>query len=226
MNEWWLISLLVLTTLSASVVFVYPLRQSLGINLILTPLFFCMLFSAYLFWGGFNQWQSAVAQEKSSMLAKKMLQSVKSPQELIDKLQAKLDSNPQSAKGWYLMGRLYSSQNEQHKAATAFAKAYALKPKNEQFAVHYAHSLWQLNQEQFNPQIVAIFASLLKNNPKQPDALAMLAMNAFLHHDYEDAIEYWQRLLELAPEQSEEATALRKAIAKAQKRLNLQISKF
>lgn len=48
----------------------------------------------------------------------------------------------------------------------------------------------------------------------------MLAMHAYLSHDYEAAINYWQRLLQLAPAQSEEALAIRKAIAKAEKQIN------
>lgn len=50
----------------------------------------------------------------------------------------------------------------------------------------------------------------------------MLAMDAFVSHAYEDAIRYWQRLLKLAPEQSEEAQAIRKAIAKAEEHLRLK----
>ena len=93
-------------------------------------------------------------------------------------------------------------------------KPISFKPDDEQFAVNYAHSLWQINKQQFNPETTGIFDTLLKNNPNQPDALAMLAMDAFLSHAYEDAIDYWQRLLHLAPEQSEEAKPYEKRLLK------------
>ena len=151
-----------------------------------------------------------------------MLKTINSPQELIDKLRAKLDDSPKSAKGWFLLGRLYSSQKDNPNALKAFTKAYQFQPHEDEFAVNYAHSLWQQNNQQFTPQIKKIFNALLIKNPNQPDALSMLAMDAFVSHAYEDAINYWQRLLLLAPSKSEEAKAIRKAIAKAQEQLNLK----
>lgn len=47
----------------------------------------------------------------------------------------------------------------------------------------------------------------------------MLAMDAFESRNYQLAIDHWQHLLKLAPEHSEEAQLLRKAIAKAQQKL-------
>ncbi|MCL9683438.1 tetratricopeptide repeat protein [Legionella maioricensis] len=221
MSEWWLVAVLGVITLMASVVIVYPLRRNLKVGLLVIPIIFALVSTGYFFWGGFAEWQKYIHHNNSQILAQQMLKSIKNPQELIDKLRAKLDDRPESAKGWYLLGRLYTSQNDNQNASKAFAKAYHLKPQEEQFAVNYAHSLWQINNQKFSPEIIEIFDSLLKNNPKQPDALAMLAMNAFLSHAYEDAIDYWQRLLSLAPEQSEEALAIRKAIAKAQEHINL-----
>lgn len=220
MSEWWLIGLLVVITLFALTVIIYPLRKNLKLSFALTPLIFLAVFAGYFYWGDFGQWQDFIHRGNTRAVAQEMLKSIKSPQELIDKLKAKLDDTPRSAKGWYLLGRLYTSQNDSQNAVLAFAKAHQFKPDDEQYTVNYAHSLWQLNKQQFNPQITDIFQELLKNNPNQPDALAMLAMNAFMSHAYEDAIHYWQRLLKMAPEQSEEALAIRKAIAKAQQQLN------
>lgn len=221
MSEWWLISIIVVVILFASIVLVYPLRRNLKVSMMFVPVIFILAGAGYIQWSGFGQWRDYIRQNNSKVLAQQMLKSIKDPAELIEKLKAKLDDSPASAKGWYLLGRLYTSQNENQNAIKAFAKAYQLKPKEEQFAVNYAHSLWQSNNQQFSPQIIRIFDTLLKTNPKQPDALAMLAMNAFLSHAYEDAIDYWQRLLSLAPEQSKEALAIRKAIAKAQEHINL-----
>jgi cytochrome c-type biogenesis protein CcmH len=221
MSEWWLVSILAALALSAGILLVYPLRRNRTFSLLVLPVILVLVATGYFKWGGFTQWQHYVHDTNSQVLAQQMLKSIKSPQELIDTLKAKLDANPKSAKGWYLLGRLYTSQKDDKSASQAFAKAYHLEPQDEQFAVNYAHSLWQINKQQFNPEIIGIFDTLLKNNPKQPDALAMLAMNAFLSHAYEDSIEYWQRLLSLAPEQSEEASAIRKAIAKAQEHINL-----
>ena len=222
MNEWWLLGFLFGITLFACALIVYPLRRHLLVSLLLVPVIFALSFTGYYFWGDFAKWQDYLQHQESQLQAQNMLKNIKSPQELIEKLRARLDDSPKSAKGWYLLGRLYAGQDDRKNEVAAYAKANQLDPANEQYEVNYAHSLWQLNNRQFNAQITDLFQHLLKNNPNQPDALSMLAMNAFVNHAYEEAIAYWQRLLKLAPVQSEEAAAIRKAIAKSEERLKLR----
>lgn len=222
MNEWWLLSLLVGLTILASIFITYPFRRRLVANFLLIPIIFVAAFTGYFYWGDFSSWQQYLHHLDSQKKADEVLKSIKSSQELIEKLRVKLDDTPKSAKGWYLLGRLYSSQNEKQNAVDAFAKAYQFYPDDEQYAVNYAHSLWVLNNHQFTEQITEIFSRLLKVNPNQPDALSMLAMDAFTSHAYEDAVDFWQRLLNLVPAQSEEAQAIRKAIAKAEERIRLK----
>ncbi|CAM2976328.1 tetratricopeptide repeat protein [Legionella worsleiensis] len=221
MTEWWLIGILVIITGSVSVLIIHPLKGSLFARFALVPVIFIASATGYYFWGNFAPWQEFIHQNESRERAQHVLKSIKSPQELIDKLKVRLDEDPESAKGWYLLGRLYTSQNEAKNASQAFAKAHLLAPEDEQYTVNYAHSLWLLNNQQFSKEIIDLFTQLLNKNPNQPDALAMLAMNAYMSHDYETAITYWQRLLVMAPEQSEESQAIRKAIAKAQDQINL-----
>lgn len=216
MNEWGLICLLGLMGLLALSLLLYPLRQRVNWCVGLAPLIVLLATCAYWVWGGFIPWSKHIQEEQKKQQAQQMLKTIKSPNELISKLRAKLNDTPESAKGWYLLGRLYSNQNDNEHAAAAFAKAHYFFPLDEQYAVNYAYSLWQINNQKFNPQINAIFLDLLKNNPNQPDALAMLAMNAYKQHGYDEAINYWQRLLKQAPPQSEEAQAIQKAIAQAQ----------
>lgn len=220
MNDWWLISLLALLIIGAVAWLSYPLKTSKVTWLLVTPIILLLVISAYLLWGGFAQWQAHQYSLATKEQAKQMLRSIKTPDELIAKLKAKLNETPQSAKGWYLLGRLYSNQNDFAQATEAFATAHKLLPNNEQYTVNYIHGLWTMNNQQFNEPIIIQLKNLLRSNPNQPDALAMLAMHAFMSHDYEGAINYWQRLLKLASPQSEEALAIHKAIAKAQEQLN------
>lgn len=219
MNEWWLMGFLLLIGFCASLLICYPLRRHVLFCTLFIPFIMLMEFGAYSSWGGFRLWQQHVQEQRAKDQALKVLKTVKSPQELIEKLKLRLEKNPDSAKGWYLLGRLYSSQQQQTEAVKAFAKAHQLQPTDEQFTVNYAHSLWIANHQQFNPKIKGLFNRLLENNPNQPDALAMLAMDAYSSQNYETAISYWQRLLKLVPRDSEESKALQKAIEKAHKKL-------
>ncbi len=219
-NEWWLLVGLSFFLIIAVLVALYPFRKGKISILMLTPLLFFIVATAYWRWGAWPEWRNFIQQQVKQQQAQAMLQSVKSPQELIDKLQARLKKQPDSARGWYLLGRLYASQGQWQEASNAYAKAYRLQPTQEQITVNYAQSLWQLNHQQFDDNIRAKFQSVLNSNDTQPDALAMLAMDAYKGRAYQQAIDYWQRLLKVAPPQSEEAQAIRKAIAKAQHKLS------
>lgn len=217
MNEWYLVGLLVFIAIGACLLIVYPLRSSLMSGLLLFPFLIVLIFVGYYFWGGFIPWQEYVQQQRMQARAQEVFKSVKDSKDLVQQLRARLKDDPQSAKGWYLLGKLYSSQNDHQNALQAFAKAHELQPDDEQYTVHYAHHLWLNNNQEFNDESLGLFKSLLQKNPKQPDALAMLAMNAYKNKAFRDAIDYWQRLLHEVPEQSEEADAIRKAIASAQR---------
>ncbi len=196
----------------------YPLRKQKALVITLAPMLIIMVTFAYWRWGAWSDWQAYLDQESRKEQVQAMLKAVNGPQALIDKLKARLSNSPESARGWFLLGRLYASQDDWQQARDAFAKANALQPE-EQTAVNYAQSLWELNRRQFDETIRGLFKAVLQKNANQPDALAMLAMDSFISHDYQQAIDYWQRLLKLAPPGSEDADAIRKAIAKAQQHI-------
>lgn len=170
---------------------------------------------AYAYWGSWKDWSQYQYQLEKQQSIQALLQSERDPAVWIKKLKLKLETNPNSAKGWYLLGRLYASQSDWAQARDAFFKAKQLKPKDTPILINYAQSLWQLNDQKFNDEIRNLFRGVLIDNPKQPDALAMLAMDAFLRHSYTSAIEYWQQLLKMVPPQSDDAKAILKAIAEA-----------
>lgn len=175
---------------------------------------------AYVHWGAGAAWYRYQQQLAKQKQVNAVFQSVRgNPQLLVNQLKKRLEQQPKSARGWYLLGRLYASQGEWQQAHDSFIKAYQLKPDSEKITINYVQSLWQINHQQFNAEMRGLLKAVRQKNPNQPDALAMLAMDAYLGHAYEQAIEYWQQLLKIVPPQSEDALAIRKAIAKAQQKL-------
>jgi cytochrome c-type biogenesis protein CcmH/NrfG len=197
----------------------YPLRKSISICILVGFISISSVGMAYFYWGNWSDWTTFTRDQAKQKEAKVLLQSIHDPQDLINKLKVRVESEPNRAKGWYLLGRLYASQGEWQKARDVYFKAHVLEPNNEQTTVNYAQSLWQLNNQQFDDKTRKILLAVLDRNPKQPDALAMLAMDSFLGHSYQQAMDYWERLLELVPPASDDAKAIRKAIANAQKKL-------
>lgn len=218
MNEFWLI-LFVFSLLTLIVVsmLVYSLRDTgRGLKLVVIPIVLSIISLGYWQWGAWTGWHDYVVEEKKQAQIKEVLKSIKSPMELVDRLKERLKANPDSAQGWFLLGRLYASQSQWKEAHEALRQAHKLEPENESMTLNYAQSLWQLNGQHFNEESRALFKAIIIKNPQQPDALAMLAMDAFDNHLYQQAIEHWEALLKLAPPQSEEAQMIRQAIAKAQ----------
>jgi len=219
MIEWLFYGLVAMLAISAVVMAVYPLRTYVRIKFLIAPVLIVLMMVSYWQWGGFSDWKEHIKAQHNQQKVQAVLDKLKDPDELIEQLKAQIQTHPQQAKGWYLLGRLYSSQGRWQEARDAFDKAHDIEPDNVQYAVNYAQSLLQLNNMQFNDAIRKIFTSVLKQQPKQPDAMAMLAMDAFMSHDYSRAINYWQQLLKLVPEGSDDAKAIRQAIAKAQTKL-------
>lgn len=219
MSDWWFVVSLSIVILCVCTALVFPIKSSKVIRIVIFPILLTAGITGYLYWGSYWSWNDYIHTQQKNQLAQEMLKTFNSPQEIIDKLKAKLDESPQSAKGWYLLGKLYLNQQDVKNATIALAKAHQLQPDDEQYAVYYASRLWENNQRVFDGHIRAIFKKILSNNPNQPDALAMLAMDAYTSQQYHRAIGYWRKLLSLAPDNSEEARAIRQAIARAEEKI-------
>lgn len=222
MDRWLFLVTIILFSAVLGFYFTRPLKLKPLFNSIIVLTFIGTSLLIYSQFGGYHSWQNYLRQQERKTLAENLLKSVKSPQEVIEKLRMKLAAQPNSAKGWYLLGRLYATTNQEDAALSAYAKAHELKPESERYTVNYVYASWQSNHQEFNKEIIDLLQQLLVKNPTQPDALALLAMHAFNQKNYMQAINYWQDLLKLAGENSDEARSLRQAIAKAEKLLREQ----
>lgn len=211
MNEALWIGLLLLLSVALGLI-LYPLRQSRRCWLLLVPLVVAFSAVGYWYWGGWQALRDYQQQQKKQHDAQVLLRAMNGPEGIIKALQTKLQQVPDSAQGWFLLGRLYVSQQQWLKACTAFEKAHRLQPDNDHTTVQYAHSLWACNHQAFDSHIRTLLQQVLQHDPNQPDALAMLATDAFQQKAYQQAKHYWQRLLKQLPPQSDEALAIRRAI--------------
>lgn len=206
--------------LVVAVVFILFAVKTKDLLAVVLPLLFGFFVVAlYGEWGGWYSWQHYQDKQAKSKQVQAILKQFKTPDVLIQKLKQKLDETPESARGWYLLGRLYASQNDWHAAHDSFQKAIRLRPHHERYIINDIYAQWMSNQRQFNSEIRRNLQSLLHSKPKQPDALALFAMDAYQQKNYRQAIASWQVLLSLAPSDSEASGALRKAIARAQRKL-------
>lgn len=213
------LTILGLLTLFAVSAVLLPLKSRWYFKLIISLFCTVSLVITYWYWGNFSQWYRYNQQLQIKKQASRLLKNYSNPRQLIEALKQKLDDSAKSAQGWYLLGRLYIQQNQLQNAKEAFSKALKHQPDNEQYLVNYAYVVFNSNGQKFSGDILKIYRELLTKNPVQADALSMLALYSFKNHHYEESIEYWQRLLKLVPNNSDEAQYLRKAIIEAEKKL-------
>ena len=207
--------LIVLMIVLATVLVVWPLRGSRGLALLLVLLLPLSSFGLYQWWGSAHAWEGHLAKLEQKAKVEKAMKAFKSPEAVINALKQRISQQPGSAKGWYLLGRLYQSQKDYHKASNAFARAQQLKPDDLQIKFQYAQALYLANDQNMTTKIEGTLKNILKKQPKQPDTLNFLAMDAYTHRQYADAIGYWRELLTVLPKGGADSTAIIEAIEKA-----------
>lgn len=206
-----LFAILVIFSLFAIFLISTPIKKHKLSSVIVISLSLLLVIILYVMCGGIKHIGKYYQDQANKKRIQQMLANINSPDELIDRLKATIDKNPSNAKGWYLLGRVYISQNKYNAAHKAFTRAYKLNHDDNLIVINYAESLLRLG----NNEGRRILENLLEKDPKQQDSLAILAAYAYNNKEYKKAIDYWQRLLEGIPSQSEEASYIRKAIAKA-----------
>ena len=197
---------------------VWPLRCHRGWLVSVCSFIVLSSITMYYYWGGYTELQKVKQRAQQRLLAEQALKELKTPDAVISRLKDTLKKHPDSAKGWYLLGRIYASMGNAGAAQSAFTKAYRLEPKNLDIRLEYLQSLYIAHNGEQTAEIKLLLDNILSEQPNQPDALNFLAVDAYRHQDYAKAIKYWQRLLAILPRGSQEHQGILEALAKAQKK--------
>lgn len=224
---WCIIAIMIM---AAMTVVLFPLRHHLTNNfssttnnrnyrwllviiiLIVLPIFALFFYAQ----SGDSQLLAAwLTSQQQTVAAQKLRTQLGTPQAVIAQLQQHLQQHPQSAQGWYWLGRLYLDQQQFPAASAAFATAYTLQPNNPDTMFQYAQALY-LTRHSLNGQAAKILQQLLRLQPDNTLALNLLAVAAFQQGHYQHAIADWERILPHYSPNSPDGKALLFAIARAQ----------
>ena len=184
--------------------------------LILVPL--CSLY-LYSNWGSSKQLELYYFEKSHAEQIKEEIKKFKNPEQLIAKMKSVLKNHPDSAQGWFLLGRLYSSTGQYQKAESAFASALKYKPEDTTYQLQYAQASFFANDKKLKPAALKLVNAVIAKQANNPDALNLIALNAFSQKQYQKAIETWETLLNIFPAESKEGSIIMRAISEAQKRL-------
>ena len=134
---------------------------------------------------------------------------------LVERLSARMAQTPEDAEGWVLLGRSLGVLGQYERSAQAYAKAAGLMPNDAGILADYADTLAMAQGRKLQGEPFAIVKRALAVDPEHLKALALAGSAAFEGRDYAAAIAYWERILRLAPPQSEFAQSVQASIAEA-----------
>jgi cytochrome c-type biogenesis protein CcmH len=135
-------------------------------------------------------------------------------------LAKKLQANPSDAQGWVMLARSYSQMEKYSEATGAYAKATELRPDDADLWADYAFASAMANGRSLAGQPLEFVNRALKIDPDNAKALGLAANAAFEAKNYQQAIDYWQRLLKQVPPNSEIAQTINQRIDEAKTQSN------
>jgi len=136
-------------------------------------------------------------------------------------LAKRLQANPADAQGWTMLARSYNQMEKYSEAAGAYAKATELTPKDADLWAEYAFVAAMANGRKLEGQPAELIQRALKVDPQNAKALQLAGSAAFEAKDYQKAIDYWQRVLQQVPPQSDVAQAIQGRINEAKSQMSV-----
>jgi len=211
---------LILVMLVLALGFIYwPLRSMRRVWLIVVlVLLSAAALGLYRYWGDSQGLAAFYQQQDRQAMVTEFLDQYDSPEQVINMLKTRLQADPDSAEGWYLLGRLYFSQQDYQPAAQAFATANSLDADDPQILMQYAQALYYVQGGDLSGKPTALLAEILSQDADNVEALNLMAVGAYQQDDYIAAIDLWQRILDQQPP-AETRQALQQALANAEKAL-------
>lgn len=115
--------------------------------------------------------------------------------DFIRALQRQLQSSPEDAQGWYLLGVSYLQVQMPQQSELAFSRALNLEPENVDYVMGYTQATLAVNGGAMTPDIQRTLEQVMRTQPDNPKPYMTMGMALFQGGDYAAAIQVWERYL-------------------------------
>lgn len=132
--------------------------------------------------------------------------------ERINQLEEQVRVSPDDAMSWARLGRSYLNIKRPADAERAYARAYALEPKNVVILGTYAGIVFAKNPRDMEGKALDLYKQLHAIDPEQPDGLWFLGLAAYNEGNIGRSIELWTKLLNILPPETEGYASVRSAL--------------
>jgi cytochrome c-type biogenesis protein CcmH len=134
--------------------------------------------------------------------------------EMLVKLETRLKTNPDDAKGWVMLARSYKALSRYAESAEAYRRAGKLVDNDPALLADYAEALAQVAGS-LEGKPLELIARALKLDPGEPQSLFLAGAAASDRQDYAAVAEYWGRLQSQLDPASPDGQAISEAVDKA-----------
>ena len=152
-------------------------------------------------------------------LTREFAQAPQSVQEMTTRLERAVQAQPDSAEGLYFLGRAYMAEQRPADAARAFERAVALAGRQPELLGQWAQAQYFAADKHWSAPLQQLTDEALKADPNEVTSLGLRGIAAFEGERYQEAIDYWQRLLAQLPEGDASRAALQGGIDRAADKL-------
>ncbi len=151
-----------------------------------------------------------IATEQSHAMDRQQMEAL--VERLAQKLRESADPNPE---GWAMLARSYSSMGRHADAVQAYKEAVKRGPPDAKLLADYADALGMAQGRSLVGEPEKIIQQALKVDPQNVKALALAGTVEFDKQNYRQAVAYWEKILAVAPPESEIARSVGSSIAEA-----------
>lgn len=140
----------------------------------------------------------------------------------INQVQEHLTENPDDGEAWYNLGQTYVGAGEFDHAIASFEQVIRIEGEHADLLGAIAQASYYKNNQQIDEHVQGLIDKALALDINDPSTNILLGMHNFIAQEYEQAIGYWQRIID-ANRQGVNIEALQEAVKEAKTRLSLPI---
>lgn len=134
-------------------------------------------------------------------------------------LARRLEQQPANVDGWHMLARSYNVLGRYGQASDAYARLVTLVPNDARLYADYADTLAMAQGKSLAGEPEKLIEQALKIEPTNLKALALSGSAAFEQGNFERAVAAWEKIMELAPADSDVARTTSDSLAHAKRLL-------
>jgi len=136
-------------------------------------------------------------------------------QALVAQYEARLKDLPDNLQYWFLLARTQMELGNFAESTKAYQQVLIRDPESAMIMAELAQALFLRDGNQITPPVVDLAKKSLSLDPKNTTALGLLGIDAFGRKDYRQAMNYWQKSVDMLGANSQGGRALLAGVEKA-----------